>query len=94
MYEKRNASSVVQVSMSAPNFQYCLGVTPCYVCRKLDKSQFPKSRSTVRYTDGKGQKKFKGSPLLKATQVYTPSFGNAVPRWRSCTIYHAWDWLN
>ena len=55
----------------------------CYICwpwRKLDKSKFKKSESTICYKDGAGRKRFKGSPTLKDTQVYTRSFGTAEPR--------------
>ena len=47
--------------------------------RKLDKSKFEKSDSTVHYIDSQGNHRWKGSSKLKATQVYTPSFGRAEP---------------
>ena len=48
-------------------------------CRKLDKSKFEKSDSTIHYVDSQGNHRWKGSSKLKATQVYTPSFGRAEP---------------
>ena len=47
--------------------------------RKLDKSKFNKSDSTVHYIDAQGKHRWKGSSKLKATQIYTPSFGRAEP---------------
>lgn len=73
---------VVQDCGVNKTFMYPIG-SICYICwpwRKLDKSKFQKSESTIRYKDGAGRDRFKGSPKLKATQVYTRSFGTAEPR--------------
>lgn len=45
--------------------------------RKLDRSLFDKSDSTVQYNT-EGGRKFKGSKKLRQTQVYPPKFGRAV----------------
>lgn len=57
--------------------------------RKLDKSKFKKSDSTIRYKDSSGRMRFKGSATLKQTQVYTPSFGAAEPQLH----FMLFDWL-
>ena len=69
-------------NIDAPTLFY-IYIYICYICwpwRKLDKSKFKKSESTICYKDGAGRKRFKGSPTLKDTQVYTRSFGTAEPR--------------
>lgn len=43
--------------------------------RKLDKRRFGKSTSTIRYNTADGKARFKGSRLLKSTQIYPRSFG-------------------
>lgn len=51
--------------------------------RKLDRSKFGKSQTTVRYQDRGGVMRYKGSPLLKGTQTYPRRFG-----W---SVANAWD---
>lgn len=56
---------------------------PCVqqLARRLDRSKFEPSDSTVVYWDSQGRKRFKGAGgKLKRTQVYPPSFGREVCR--------------
>ncbi|CAK9007318.1 unnamed protein product [Durusdinium trenchii] len=46
--------------------------------RKLERSRFPKSNTTIKYRNARGEWKFKGSDQLKVSQVYPPKFGQAV----------------
>ena len=50
--------------------------------RKLNKSMFAKSDSTLQYTKD-GKKRFQGAKgRLRETQVYPPEFGRKVPQYR------------
>eukprot|EP00435_Cladocopium_sp_Y103_P055403 s261_g18.t1 len=56
---------------------------PCVqqLARRLDRSKFEPSDSTVVYWDSQGRKRFKGAgKKLKQTQVYPPAFGREVCR--------------
>lgn len=55
--------------------------------RKLDRSKFAPSNTTIRYRDGAGKMRYKGSSTLKATQTYPRNFGRHVARLR--ITYHA-----
>lgn len=54
-------------------------VDPCTkpVGRKLDRTKFEKSDSTIQY-ERRGRRRFKGSTSLRSTQVYPPNFGRAA----------------
>lgn len=56
---------------------FCFHAHMLTSCRKLDKSKFSKSTSTVCYLDKHGKRRFKGSRSLKSTQVYPRRFGVA-----------------
>lgn len=56
---------------------------PCFwkYCRKLKRSNFQKSDTTIQYRNKDGQPKFKGSSSLKSSQTYPRRFGKAAPWW-------------
>ena len=53
-------------------------------CRTLNRKKYQKSNLTITYVGKQGRKRFKGSPALKGSQVYSLKFARAVPglhRW-------------
>lgn len=48
-------------------------------CRKLQRANFPKSDTTIRYRNKRGELKFRGSKTLKASQTYPKKFGHSAP---------------
>lgn len=49
-----------------------------HLVRKLDRSKFAPSNTTIRYRDGAGKMRYKGSSTLKARQTYPRNFGRHV----------------
>ena len=82
IYIHLNTYTYMHIHIFTYNITYSLSPfqTVLLSRRKLDRSQFGKSETTVRYKDRSGVIRYKGSKLLKATQTYPRRFGWCVTR--------------